>query len=327
MDTTVKLSPRIATVLGALVADSAALGLHWLYDPERIAQIEKKQNIAFLTPDPENYADAKGFFAHGSKVAGDSSGYGEICLLMLKHYAAHGEYDRMAYQTEFRSLFGPGGAYSGYVDSPTRQTLLKLIPLIPEDYPEISGVDDDQFAALSTVPVVAALHTGSTDSLLSKVEQVVRLTNHNDTAVAAAQYAAAVLAAVLEGKPVEQALTQSLPHAKGELGALLEDALAIDTLDSVQAAQHFGSACHVLEGLPVIAHIARHATNYRQAVEANIRAGGDSCGRAIMLGAIAAAGAELHDHAASTIPLHWLAKYRQFTIAANAIAQLRQIGV
>ena len=129
MDTTVKLTPRIATVLGALIADSAALGLHWLYDPERIAQIEKKQNIAFLTPDPGNYADTKGFFAHGGKTAGDSSGYGEICLLMLKHYAAHGEFDRMAYQTEFRNLFGPGGAYRGYVDSPTRQTLLKLIPL------------------------------------------------------------------------------------------------------------------------------------------------------------------------------------------------------
>lgn len=327
MDTTVKLTPRIATVLGALVADSAALGLHWLYDPERIAQIEKKQNIAFLTPNLENYADAKGFFAHSGKTAGDSSGYGEICLLMLKHYAAHGEFDRTAYQTEFRNLFGPGGAYRGYVDSPTRQTLLKLIPLAPEDYPEISGADDDQFAALASVAVVTALHTGSTNSLLTKVEQIVRLTNDNATAVTAAQYAAAVLAAVLDGKPVEQALAQSLPHAKEELGVLLEDALAMDTLDSVRAAQRFGSACHVLEGLPVIVHILRHATNYQQAVEANIRAGGDSCGRAIMLGAIAAAGAELHGDATSTIPLLWLAKYRQFTRAANAIAQLRQIAM
>lgn len=327
MDTTVKLTPRIATVLGALIADSAALGLHWLYDPGRIAQIEKKQNIAFLTPDPGNYADTKGFFAHGGKTAGDSSGYGEICLLMLKHYAAHGEFDRMVYQTEFRNLFGPGGAYRGYVDSPTRQTLLKLIPLVPEDYPEISGADDDQFAALASVAVVTALHTGSTDSLLTKIEQIVRLTNDNATAVTAAQYAGAVLAAVLDGKPVEQALAQSLPHAKGELGTLLEDALAMDTLDSVRAAQRFGSACHVLEGLPVIVHILRHATNYQQAVEANIRAGGDSCGRAIMLGAIVAAGAELHGDTASTIPLLWLARYRQFTDAANAIAQLRQIAV
>ncbi|MCW5617602.1 MAG: ADP-ribosylglycohydrolase family protein [Nitrosomonas sp.] len=325
MNTTVKLTPRIAAMLGALVADSAALGLHWLYDPERIAQIEKNKSIVFLPPDHDNYADVKGFFAHGGKAAGDVSGYGEICLLMLKHYAAHGEFNRIAYQTEFRNLFGPGGAYSGYVDSPTRQTLLKLIPLIPEDYPEISGADDDQFAALATVPIVTALHSGSEDSLLAKVEQIVRVTNHNDTAVAAAQYAAAVLAAVLAGTPIGQALTQALPHAKEELGALLEDALAMDVLDSVRAAQRFGPACHVLEGMPVIVHIVRHATSYQQAVEANIRAGGDSCGRAIMLGAIAAANAEQQAEVAATIPLSWLAKYRRFSDAANAIEQFREV--
>ncbi len=326
MNTTVKLSPRIAAMLGALVADSAALGLHWLYDPERIAQIEKNKGIVFLPPDHDNYADVKGFFAHGGKAAGDASGYGEICLLMLKHFAAHGEFNRIAYQTELCNLFGPGGAYSGYVDSPTRQTLLKLIPLIPEDYPEISGADDDQFAALATVPVVTALHSGSEDALLAKIEQIVRVTNHNDTAVAAAQYAAAVLAAVLAGTPIGQALTQALPHAGEALAPVLEAALEMDTLDSVRAAQRFGPACHVLEGMPVIVHIARHATSYRQAVEANIRAGGDSCGRAIMLGAIAAANAEQQAEAASAIPLPWVAKYRRFADAANAIAQLREVA-
>ena len=28
-----------AALQGALVADAAALGLHWLYDPERLAQV------------------------------------------------------------------------------------------------------------------------------------------------------------------------------------------------------------------------------------------------------------------------------------------------
>ena len=30
-------------ILGALVADSAALGLHWIYDSARIAEIEAAQ--------------------------------------------------------------------------------------------------------------------------------------------------------------------------------------------------------------------------------------------------------------------------------------------
>ena len=320
MDSNIRLTPRIAAIMGALVADSAALGLHWLYDPTRIAELEKTKGLTFLQPDVENYADVKGFFAHGNKVAGDSSGYGEICLLISNHIATHGEFKRKEYQTEFRDFFGPGGSYTGYIDSPTRKTLLKLIPLIPEDFPEVSGVDDDQFAALATVPAITVTHSGSRDDLLEKIETVVRLTNNNDDAVVAAKYAASVLSDVLDGKPVNEALTLSLPHAGEKLTPLLNDALNTDTLNSIHAAECFGSACHVLEGIPVIAHIVLHAVSYQQAVEANIRAGGDSCGRAIMLGAIAAA------HAASqnkpTIPLSWLAQYNKLPIAAEVCTKL-----
>lgn len=34
-------------VLGALVADAASLGLHWLYDVNRIAEIEQKKGWFF----------------------------------------------------------------------------------------------------------------------------------------------------------------------------------------------------------------------------------------------------------------------------------------
>ncbi|MDO8893956.1 hypothetical protein [Nitrosomonas sp.] len=51
MNSSIQLEPRVAAILGALIADSAALGLHWLYDPERIAQIEKIKGLVFLQPD------------------------------------------------------------------------------------------------------------------------------------------------------------------------------------------------------------------------------------------------------------------------------------
>lgn len=325
MDFQIRLTPRIAAVMGALVADSAALGLHWLYDPARIAQLEKIKGLVFLQPDAKNYVDTKGFFAHGNKAAGDASGYGETCLLILNHLAMHGQFNRVEYQAEFRNFFGPGGAYSGYIDSPTRQTLLKLMPLAPEDFPEKSGANDDQFAALATVPVIVAAHSGSQNTLLEKIEHVVRLTNDNDDAVAAAKYAASVLSAVLGGTRVNDALTQALPLAGKKLEPLVKDALNTDVLNSVQAVECFGSACHVLEGVPVIAHIARHATSYQQAIEANISAGGDSCGRAILLGAIVAAHAERQNNENATIPFSWLAKYNKLSIAADACARLEGV--
>ena len=158
--------------------------------------------------------------------------------------------------------------------------------------------------------------------LKAKIEQVVRLTNHNDTAVAAAQYVGCVLLEVLSGKSITQALTGTLPLAGKKLTPLLEEALQTRQLDSAAMAKRFGSACHVLEGLPVIAHIVQHAPNYRTAIEENIRIGGDSCGRAIMLGAIMAAYTAQHSEQSFSIPLEWAARYQKLSIAAHACAQL-----
>ena len=317
------VKPNIAAVIGALVADAAALGLHWLYDPTRIATIEVNNGLTFVPPDPDNYTDTKGFFAHANKKSGDSSGYGELCLLMLKHIAKHGEFNRINYQSEYCAYFGPGGAYIGYIDSPTRKTLQKLLPLKPTDFPSRSGADDDQFAALAAIPALVAAHPGDVrETLVEHVESVVRITNNNEVAVAAAQCAAVVLFEVLKGASIDQALTESLRYAGSTLKPLLDEALKFNTLDSVGAAERFGSACHVTEGLPVIFHIVQHAPDYRSAVEANIRASGDSCGRAIMLGAIMASYHTKNHRSDSAIPLAWMARYRNLVSAADACAQL-----
>ncbi len=321
MNSNARLEPPIAAILGALIADAASLGLHWLYDPDRIAQIEKTKGLVFLQPDASNYADTNGYFAHGAKSVGDSSAYGELCLLMLRHLVQYGEFSRVHYQSEFRGHFGPGGPYIGYIDSPTRQTLQLLLPLKPEEFPEKSGADDDQCAALAALPALVANHSGSQQALLGKIEQVVCVTNHNRTAIAAAQYAGCVLWEVLNGEPIQQALRNPLVHAGEKFTPLIEEALQIRVLDGKTVAKRFGSACHVLEGVPIIAHIAHSAPDYRTAIEENIRIGGDSCGRAIMLGAIVAASTAQHQESA-TIPLEWIARLRNLMIAADACAML-----
>jgi len=53
MTTSVKTRAR-NLVLGALVADAAAMGFHWLYDQGRIAAVAPK-TPEFVGPDPTHF--------------------------------------------------------------------------------------------------------------------------------------------------------------------------------------------------------------------------------------------------------------------------------
>jgi hypothetical protein len=312
------MNSNIAAILGALIGDSATLGLHWIYDPKRISEIEKLKGLVFLQPDASHYDGIKGYFAHSGRVAGESTSYGEVCLLMLQHLAKHGSFKCTEYQTEYREYFGPGGSYTGYVDSPTRVTLQTLLPLDPEAFPVASGADDDQFLSLAALPAMVATNTDNLEVLMKRIDEMVRVTNNNDLAVAAAKCSAAVLFEILNGRSMESALIGSLQFAGGKLRPLLEQVLAIQTLDNIKVAEQFGFACHVTEGLPVVFHIAKCTPDYQTAIETNIRTGGDNCGRAIMLGAFTAAHMVEQGEATFPIPLEWLVRYRKIIAAADA---------
>ena len=316
------MNSNIAAILGALIGDSATLGLHWIYDPKRISEIERLKGLVFLQPDASHYDGVKGYFAHDRKVAGESTSYGETCLLMLQHLAKHGSFMRTEYQTEYREYFGPGGAYTGYVDSPTRVTLQTLLSLKPEEFPVASGANDDQFLSLAALPAMVATNTDTLEVLMKRIDEMVRVTNNNDIAVAAAKCSAAALFEILNGRTMESALVSSLQFAGDKLRPLLEQALAIQTLDNIKVAEQFGFACHVTEGLPVVFHIAKCVPDYRTAIEINIRTGGDNCGRAIMLGAFIAAHMVKQGKATFPIPLEWLVRYRKVAAAADACIKL-----
>ena len=313
------MSRMSSAVLGALVADAASLGLHWLYEPSRLAQIAARGEIAFLAPDADNYRDCKGTFVHGEKSVGQLSGYGEYCRLMLLHLAAGGgRFDCAGYQSEFLRRFGPGGGYVGYIDRPTRLTLLRLLAADPQaGFPQPSGVDDDQMPALATIPPLVAVAVRDRierTALLEQVERAARLTSDNDDAVAAARVAAVVLHAVLTRSGLHAALAEALPIASAALRQHLEQALAAEALDAPAAAARFGAACRVAQGLPVLFHILGHAGGFAEAVRANILAGGDSCGRAIVLGAVFGAVGE--------IPLPWLARLAPLVDCVDALQRL-----
>lgn len=275
--------PAVAAMLGALVADAAALGLHWIYDQQRVGEIaDRRGTAAFIPVRKAHFEGVKGFFAHGARARGMSSQYGECLRLTMRVMDAQNNgFDMSAYQAAFAGHFGMGGAYVGYIDRPTRETVANILAgkLKP------SGTDDNQLPALATLPaVVGVLHGQS--AMDAAVDDAVSVTHTDAGTLAYCKMFAGLLEDVLDGTKVPVALRRAAAGASGDMGDLLRAALGSSETDSVRYGETTGLTCYLHEGLPLAFHIMNNATDFADAVERNIRAGGDSCGRAIAIGAV-----------------------------------------
>ena len=73
---------KAAAVFGALVADAAALGLHWNYDPARVKEVaDANGGGAFVPLDAAHYEGISSSFKHALRCDGMQSQYGEVLRL------------------------------------------------------------------------------------------------------------------------------------------------------------------------------------------------------------------------------------------------------
>lgn len=306
-------------LLGAFVADAASLGVHWIYDPARIAEIAARQGgrTAFTPVDAANYAGEVGYFAHEARPSGGLSQYGEALRLAVQTMP-DGRFDRARYQAGFAAYFGPGGAYAGYIDRPTRGALAKIAEGL-----EISGIDDDQLPAISRIPAIMAGYHRDT-ARDAALRAAMEITNVNAAAAAYGAVFADLLGQVMDDIPLDRALRDAADRADPAIARPLQAALATSETGSTEFAATTGRACHLPMAAPLIFHILRHSTGFADAVERNNRAGGDSAGRAILLGAIMG---RIHGLAPDRgIPLGWVLQMRDAAAIWAISEQLAAAG-
>ena len=290
-------------LLGALVADAACLGLHWIYNVDRIAEVTARQNgqCAFTPVEARNFEGVK-TFAHKTRHNGMFTQIGEVLRLTIQSMNANdGTFDVTAYQSAFAAFFGAGGAYQGFMDGPTRGALANIAAEVSP-----SGIDDNQTPALARLPAILVRYHGQPE-LPDMILNAMEVTNVNDTATAYNAVFADILARVMQDEPLHDALETAAQSADASIKDELIDALSTSEDDTTVFAGLtglMGRACYLPSAGPVMFHILKHSASYQSAIERNILAGGDSAGRAIMIGAIMA---RIHGVATPTgIPLSWI---------------------
>lgn len=175
-------------IIGAAIADAASMGLHWLYDQNRLQQLAPAEP-EFRSPSPLDYADVPGYFAHAGRVSGDFSQYGEQMMTMLRSMASnHWQYSKSRYENEFKDFFGYGGAYVGYIDHPTRDTLNNITLAEQTALAEAKKIPFDGEETLKhkiITKVLANVKQASVmqldyNELAANIEKAVRLTDDHD---------------------------------------------------------------------------------------------------------------------------------------------------
>ncbi len=303
---------RVANgLMGGYVADAAALGFHWLYDPDRIAKLAG-ESPAFRTPDASDFEGYKGVFVHAGRRAGDASQYGAQLRVAVQSMAAtDGRFDITDFQNRFAATFGAEGSWTGYMDKATKGTLANLA----EGKRNPSGTNDDQVPAVARFPAVM-LQQGTTDE---DIDAVIAVTSVTETAASWGPAAAYLLRSAYDGmSPREAALTAS-SKMSGDVALALLNAVQSKQKDTVAFAGEVGRACSLAQALPVIFQICAKARTYTDAINRNILAGGDSCGRAPVLGAVFASA---YGMGGAGVPEEWVSQLASHADLSAEIAAL-----
>lgn len=316
---TIHLSERLSgMVWGQLVADSAAMGSHWIYNLTELARQFPEGVHGFEAP-PEGHH-------HAGKQPGDFTHYGDAAMIALESVAACGRLEVRDYAARFFDRMRPG-TYTGYVDHATRGTFENLRALGDTPLDRIAdyrlGADDDQLATATSLAPVIAAHWQAED-LDERIEAATRLRQNNDRAVSYMIAHGAILVELLHGRDIHSALHRVEEGIAGRaaLGAEVKrkigDAFGALEKSVTQATDAFGQSCPLISSFPSAVHaFIKHGESFEDMVLAILRAGGDNAGRAAMAGAWAGAHLGL-----DAIPLEWRQRLRRKEDIDRLVRQL-----
>lgn len=300
-------------VWGQFVGDAACLGSHWIYDLAELARRFPGGLQGFEAPAAGHY--------HAGKMPGEFTHYGDGALVMLRSVAELGRFDPADFGRRFVELFG--GAYGGYLDHATRETLVhyRAFRAAQPDAPYAfqDGADDDQPAtATRLVPVVIA-HLAD-GALNEAVTAATRVCQNNGRAVAYMKCHALILRRLFQGEKLEGAVLaagramEHDPAYGAELRDKIETACDSLPLEVGEVTRRFGQSCPLASSFPAAIHCAiRHDGDFAAAILATAAAGGDSAGRAALIGAWLGA-----RHGLAGVPAAW----RERLAAREEIAAL-----
>lgn len=297
-DRSLTLADRLAgAVWGQFVGDAFCLGSHWIYDLQELRRRFPGGPQGFEEPGEGQY--------HFGKQPGDLTHYGDAALLLLRSLVERNHFDVADFGARFVAMVASPG-YKGYRDHAAKGTLANYQAFREAHsdgaYSFQDGADDDQPATVSRLAPLAARCVHSSDYLF-QMERATRVCQNNDLAVEYVRGYALTLRELFLGKNLEEGYMSAAQQlaADSPFVHAVNQAFSAVHLPVEDATKRFGQSCPLSSSVPAALQCALHqGDDFRAAMRANAAAGGDSAGRAAMVGSLLGAA-----YGVGVVPADW----------------------
>lgn len=298
-----------AAIKGALLADAACMGTHNILDPEKIKAAVSEDSPEFNDPPtPEGYSpeDYPGHYKLGMP-----SPWGEQLLFATEYCGKHKCVTPGHMSVKMKDW---AENFGGYKDDSINDFLKCM--LAADRSVELCGAEDERAHGFARIIPVVCLYAGEVD-MLERVKDAVMVYQTNPKAIRFVMAASMILENILLGKTLQQALEQLMEASMSSSANFsVDDADVGDAcLHSLMEAK-MKDVSQLMQGLdekesqggktaklpsPFIINMFTFykaiadgdidEEAYIKAIRANILAGGDTCCRAIYMGAVLGAAA------------------------------------
>lgn len=316
--------------LGSLIADAAAMPVHWYYDTQALDRdypdLSIYSNPKNPHPDsilwrskytPRNrkadilhrqaqYWGKRGIHYHQFLPAGGNTLNYRLAIELYRMILDRGGYTPEEWlETYTRLMTNPQWSQDTYVEEYHRAFFDQLATgTALKD----CGIDDLHIGGLATVPALLAglssQGNSDTESWVHIVREHVGLTHKNRFTLDASEALSRMLIEIAAGKSLSYALDA---HAKGWGNPLQFDVWSAHD-DRIVVGRHLTPACYLPESFSASLFLAwKYQSEFKSGIVANALCGGDNCHRGAVVGSILGA--------LNSLPEEWL----QGLVAARQI--------
>ncbi|SPD76377.1 ADP-ribosylglycohydrolase [uncultured Desulfobacterium sp.] len=283
-------------VLCSFVADSLALGVHWIYDTTRLAA-EYGRIEDLLSPKKSPY--------HANREKGGFTHYGDQTLVLLESVSACNGFDLLDFSRRWQELFKD---YNGYMDEATKGTIGNFAK---GRGPEHSGSPSNDLAGAARISPLFLCCRDNLDQLITAARSQTAMTHSDPLTVDSAEFFARVAWKTLRGIAPSVAAVEVVEErfSDSPIAEWTERGLASKSEKSVSAIVRFGQSCHTPEAFPGVVHlIAKYEYELAEALVQAVMAGGDNAARGMMVATVL--GAHL---GREQLPVRWVEGLKKAT--------------